>query len=714
MKKTALFLTAIIVNIMFSFAQTTTTTTKAKPATTKTAKPAKVKPAKPAKAAKPVKTKTAKPAKAAEVKAAKPACACKNKKTSKKLLKRGKNYEAIQSLSAGAAQKPKSCYFNKTLAATELQVRDYEAANAAYKKLVDRDSAKHKYPQLLLQYGLTQKALGQYEQAEQTFKSALKYAPKKDNEVNNELKRRARREAEGCRRAIYFRDSVSVPPFSAQHLDANINQPFTEFSPVLKGDDVMYYSALRSDKTVKVKKSKDIYSSFARIYKSVKLNGQWVKSEQISENVNAPGVHIVSPTFTEDGKTMYYNQCKQDKNAAFKCDIYKSTLVNGVWEKGVSAGAVNDPIFTSAQPAVGKNKEGQNVVYYVTNKSLTRGLDIYYAPILEDGKLGRGRSVGSAVNSRLDDVSPFFDAKKSTLYFSSNGWPNVGGFDVYKTSWDNGGEWLEPENLGFPVNSSADDVFFSLNDKNTKGFVVSNRAGGFGDKGATCCDDIYELRTTKLFLAVKGKVYEESNGVRELAQSGNVTLLDERNSFEVDNYGLIRSQFFFNLAANRGYKLVSKKDGFREVQLSFNTDGRQNSDTLEFDLVLKRKVERNPLIGNVVGSIYYGFDKVDASGLDTLAKVEQLMTQFPNLVIEIGSHTDTIGKTAYNQKLSERRANQMLTYFTKKKFSANRFVVKGYGSSAPVAPNKNAKGKDNSAGRAQNRRTDFTVVGELK
>jgi outer membrane protein OmpA-like peptidoglycan-associated protein/tetratricopeptide (TPR) repeat protein len=682
MKKTALLLSVFMVNVMFSFAQTQTT----QAATT---------------------TATAKVEKAAS--------ACKNKKTSKKLLKRGNYEEAIKSLSAGTAQKPKNCYFAKNLAAAELQVRDYKDANLAYKKLVDRDSSKHKYPQLLLQYGLTQKALGQYEEAEQTFKQAFKYAPKKDNEVNNELKRRARREAEGCRRAIFFRDSVETPPFTSKLMSSNINQSFTEFSPVLKGDDVMYFSSLRSDKTVEVKKSKDIYSSFARIYKSVKVNGEWVKAEEISENVNAPGVHVVSPTFTEDGKTMYYNQCAQDKNASFRCDIYKSTMVNGVWEKGVSAGAVNDPLFTSAQPAVGKNKEGENVVYYVSNKSLTRGLDIYYAPILEDGKLGRGRSVGSAVNSKLDDVSPFFDAKTGTLYFSSNGWPTVGGFDVFKTSWDNGGEWTEPENLGFPVNSSADDVFFSLNGLSTKGFVVSNRAGGLGEKSETCCDDIYELRTTKLFLAVKGKVYEESNGVRELAQSGNVSLVDERNNFEVDNYGIIRSQFFFNLAANRGYKLSAKKDGFREVQLSFNTDGRTDSDTLEFDLVLKRKVEQNPLIGNVVGSIYYGFDKVFAgNATDTLAKVEQLLNQFPGLVIEIASHTDAIGKAAYNQKLSERRSAAMLKYFTNKKYDAKRFVAKGYGASQPAAPNKTEKGTDNPAGRAQNRRTDFVVIDEIK
>jgi outer membrane protein OmpA-like peptidoglycan-associated protein len=276
-------------------------------------------------------------------------------------------------------------------------------------------------------------------------------------------------------------------------------------------------------------------------------------------------------------------------------------------------------------------------------------------------------------------MSPFFDAKTNTLYFSSNGWITIGGQDVFKSTWDNGGEWNEPENLGTPINSSVDDIYFSLNELSTKGFVVSNRPGGFGLKSETCCDDIYEVRTTKLYLAVNGKVYEENNGNRVLTESGNVVLFDERNGFELESYSTINGQYFFDLDPERGYKLTTKKDGFLSSVLSFNTDNRINSDTLEFDLVLKTKP--NPLIGRRLGTIYYEFDKarILPEGRDTLKKVFDLMSLYPNTVVRIAAHTDSIGTKEYNQKLSDKRAQAAANYFiNEKKIDKARFDIKSY------------------------------------
>jgi hypothetical protein len=153
-------------------------------------------------------------------------------------------------------------------------------------------------------------------------------------------------------------------------------------------------------------------------------------------------------------------------------------------------------------------------------------------------------------------MSPFYDFKNKVLYFSSNGWINIGGMDVFKTTWDSGGEWTEPENLGTPVNSSVDDIYFSLNDLNTRGFLVSNRPGGFGLKSETCCDDIYEVKTSKIYIAVKGKLYEEIDSIKQLSESGNVVLFDERNGFELENYSTINGQYFFDLDPERDIKLL--------------------------------------------------------------------------------------------------------------------------------------------------------------
>jgi outer membrane protein OmpA-like peptidoglycan-associated protein len=626
----------------------------------------------------------------------------KDKKTAKKLLKKGKTEAAIPYLEAGAAKKPKKKYFPVRLAPAELTVRDYKASNKWYKVLVDKDSVKHKKPAYLFEYALTQKYLGQYEAAMATF-AKYKGAAKDDDE-SVDMKKKAIRESLGCQKGIFFRDSVPSPAFKVKHLDGNINQPLADYSPVLK-DGYLYFSSLRGDDA----------GSFARIYRAPKQGKDWGASEALPDNINAAGQNVGSPAFSRDGNTIYYTVCP----TGGKCQIYKSTLTNGAWDKGVSAGImINDPLYSNMQPAVGLNKDSEDVVYFVSDRNAGRGLDIFYSKITADGSLGKPRSAGPQINTKGDEVTPFFDFKTKTLYFSSNGWINIGGFDVFKTTWDANGDWTDPEDLGMPVNSSADDIGFSINDRSTLGYVVSNRPGGFGTKSETCCDDIYQVETTKLFLAARGSVYEEKDGSRALADHGLVLLYDEKNGTELGSYNLINGGYFFDLQPKVQYKLLSRKDGFYDAVSSFNTNDNIDNDTLQYDLFLKKKPDlNNPLIGRVIGRIYYDYDqsKLRPDSRDTLRAVMDIMNQFPNLVIEIGAHTDGKGSETYNLFLSKKRADAVMNYYIyDKKVSKDRLVSKAYGTSQPAASNTTPDGKDNPTGRALNRRTEFKVLGEIK
>ncbi|MFN8277678.1 MAG: OmpA family protein [Chitinophagales bacterium] len=635
----------------------------------------------------------------------------KDRKVAKKQIKKGNIETAISYLEAGAMKKPKKAYFPQTLSAAELQLRDYKSSNKWYKLLVDADTAKHKHPEYIFQYALTQKYLGQYEDAIANFNAYKKLA--KDDEASAELKKRATREAEGARLGIRYRDSVPKPAYKVMHLNENINQPLADFSPI-EHHGSLYFGALKEETYVE-EKGKMKLSSFSKIYESKADGKNWLAATALNENINGAKVHTGDPTFTTDGNTMYYTACAQDETAKMKCMLMRSNLVNGSWEKGISAGTVNDPLYSNTQPAVGKNKDGEDVVYFVSDRNPGKGLDIFYSKINADGSLGKPRSVGPQINSKGDEQSPFFEPKTNTLYFSSNGWITIGGQDVFKTSFDNGGEWTEPENMGMPVNSSADDVFFSINDKNTQGFVVSNRAGGFGTKSETCCDDIYAVHTTKVFLAVRGAVYHEVNENRQIADQGLVTLYDDRNGIELNSYNLISGRYFFDLEPERGYKLVSRKDGFRESVLPFTTDGKTETDTFQFDLFLKRKEE--PIMGRIVGRIFYDYDKskLREDARDSLKHIDEFLTQNPQYVVEVGGHTDGKGKDSYNGQLAKRRSESVINYFIyERKMRPERFVVKAYGGSQPLAPNTNADGSDNPTGRAMNRRTEFKVIDELK
>ena len=485
-------------------------------------------------------TATATPAatlKTADKKASDPASLSwrKNKRTAKKLIKKGKIEAAVPYLEAGAQKKAKKVYFAQNLSRIEFTLRDYAASNKWYKVLVDKDSAKHKKPAYIFEYALTQKYLGQYEEAEKNFARFKKLAGDKDEDT--ELKKRATREAMGCQKGIFYRDSVPHRDFKVKRLDAGVNQSTSNFAPMPK-DRALYFDSQKGDNAV--------------LYKSMKNGKSWTQAEELSSNVNVANANVTAPAFSADGNTLYYTVCPNDNGQKIKpkCEIYKSAFVSGAWEKGVSAGAgVNDPLYHSMQPAVGKNKDGEDVLYFVSDRNAGKGKDIFYSKINADGSMAKARSVGSFINSKGDETTPYFDVKSKTLYFSSNGLINIGGLDVYKTTWDANGDWIEPENLGMPVNSSVDDYYFSINDKSTLGYEASNRVDpGMLKAGcATCTDDIYMVETTKLFLAVTGTVYEEKDSQRAIVNQGSVSLYDDRNGTDLGSYMLINGSYFFDL-----------------------------------------------------------------------------------------------------------------------------------------------------------------------
>ena len=633
----------------------------------------------------------------------------KNRKTAKKLIKKGNQEAAVPYLEAGYGKKAKKVYFAQNLSEIELNIRDYKSANKWYKVLVDKDSARNKKPAYLFQYALTQKYLSQYDDAIANFARYKKLAGEDDESVD--MKKRATHEIDGCVKGIFQRDSVNNREFKTKRLDANINQANEDFAAMMK-DNGLYYS---SNPGIGME-------SYARIYKSLGSGKSWGKGETLGDNVNMPKANVSAPAFSADGNTMYYTLCKEDASShKQKCSIYMARLANGVWEKGSPVSeSVNDPMYNNMQPSVGKNKDNEDVLYFVSDRNPGKGLDIFYAKINNDGSLSKPRSAGPQINSKGDDVSPFYDAKSKTLYFSSNGWVNIGGLDVFKSTLDPNGEWMEPENLGLPVNSSADDLYFSINEKGTLGFVTSNRPGGFATKCETCSDDIYQVETTKIFLAVTGTVYEEKDNNRLISETGKVTLYDEKNGTDLGSYNLINGNYFFNLEPKRSYKVLSRHEGSFDAVAPFNTDNNTESDTLKYDLFFKKKEmisADQPLIGRMIGRVYYDYNKskLRDDARDTLKSVMEFINKYPNAVIEVGGHTDSKGTEQYNLSLSRRRAEAVANYFIySMKVAPERFVTNAYGSTQPVALNTAKDGSDNPDGRALNRRTEFKVIDELK
>lgn len=634
----------------------------------------------------------------------------KARKLGDKLMSKGSAYNAVKYYESAIKSKPEKQDLYKRAADAHFLVRDYQSANKEYQAAAGFDAAKHKNPYLDFKYALTLKYLAKYEDAAEAFKKFKDIV--KDNDKYSELSKMATREIAGCRLGVKFRDSVEVPEFKVQHLDENINQAFTDYAPYVANGNTLYYGAWTSDSVTLVDRV-ERYAVFSRIYSANRTGNSWSKGQPIAGGINAVSAHTGNAAVSADGNTMYYTQCQQDAAGTMFCNIYKSTRQNGEWIAGEKLNAnINAEGATTSHPAFGKNEADEDVLYFAADRNNGKGMDIYYAKFNADGSLAKAKPVSPTINTRGDETTPWFDEKTKTLYFSSNGHVNIGGADVFRSKLFRG-EWSEVENLGTPVNSSVDDMYFRWNENENEGFVVSNRPGGFGLRSETCCDDIFAVQKNRLYFGVKGKLLDASNGA--IVSDGIATLYDDVVGKELKTYYVKEDgSYFFDLDPDRSYKILVRKKGFEEPIASFSTQGKKQSDTTVYDFNLKPlPVAEKPLgPGAQVGVVYWDYDKhilTDGSP-DTLAKVVAFMLANPQFVLEIGSHTDSKGDDNYNMALSQRRSDAVVKFLLSKKIPKARLVSKAYGETKPVMDNLNPDGSDNPEGRTKNRRTEFKII----
>ena len=634
----------------------------------------------------------------------------KDKMLGDKLFSQGSLYNGLHYYEAAIAKNPKQTNLYQQMADGNFLLRDYRSANKYYKLLVSLDSAKHTNWQALYKYALTEKFLANYEQSKLLFEQFNQTY--KDNQELADVRKKATLEGQGCDLGIKFRDDKTFKDIKVVHLDTNVNQPFTDYAPVLKDPKTLYFSAVISDKVVLTGK-REKFGTFSRIYTAKKnSDSTWTQKQLLVGGINTIDYNVGNPTFSADGKTMYYTQCLYDENQTINCNIYKSLLSDSGWVAGAMLDEnVNAPGATNTQPGLGKNERGENVLYFVSDRNKNRGRDIFYAKLNNNGSFDKAREVGGDINTDGNEYTPTYDFQTNTLYFSSDGHVNIGGADVFKTKVTNG-TWTEPENLGMPVNSSVDDMYYTWNEKDGIGFVVSNRPGGYGLKSETCCDDIYQVYRYRIFLAVKGTLVDPDSN--NMVKDQVVNLYDANTGALLNSYNSKDGNYFFDLVPDKSYKISAAREGYFTGTQLYNTLGKDKSDTASFVVSMKKMVKNKAYSLN---NIYYEYDKADLTPaskavLDTLFDI---LKENPNITIELSAHTDSKGADKYNEELSQKRAESCTSYLTSEKgIAKERIVAKGYGKTMPVAPNTNPNGTDNPEGRAKNRRTEFKILDDKK
>jgi len=592
------------------------------------------------------------------------------------------NYETAYDQNDDLPLRPEIALMNLNLRDIKAAVRNY---TQVFRRVESSDTTNniHRY-----HFGRALKMAGQYDDARTYFEDFLLH------NTDERLEDFTKLELEGIK--LYRDMPKETSEVALEGLDRKVNSSFSEYSPVLSADgNTLYYSTWQATAAVPQTDAND-EKSFSRIMMATRGDKGWNKATVLGKEVNRPGVHSANPALSADGRRLYYNRMELESNRIVAAKIYVSDVEDNGWKSGNPVSGINADGRLVLQPAPGE-LFGQEVLFFVSDMDGGYGgRDIYYAPYRGDGRYGEPVNLGETINTVGDDDTPFyFDG---TLYFSSNGRPTMGGFDIFYSAWD-GSEWSAPENMGPGFNSTVDDQSMSVFGDGLVGFMTSNREGGRSVKSKTCCDDIYGFQIASLYANLVVGLFNEA---KEPLTTGKVVLQPLVNDFS-EGPGSQKSRddgnrYDFGLELETSYFVAASSPGYFPDTIEINTLGLEESKEIQHVFFLRALPPPPPpavpdtftvTTGQsvVLENILYDFNKADIlpEAEPDLRVLQQIMEKYPDMVIELGSHTDSRGEIAYNQSLSKRRAASARKWLIiNGKISGPRIKTKGYGESVPL------------------------------
>ncbi len=647
-------------------------------------------------------------------------------------LSMGDGWSAVDYFSALTKKKPKDASARFRLGLAYKMSRQYEKAEAAFVKAYELDSEKQ--VKALYEQGIMQQMQGQYEQAAETL---LNFRKKNRGAKDSKLmSKKVRLAVEGCNMARRLIDTIPLN-VEIKHLPKSVNSLHIDFSPAISPDGTLIYGSLKDEGYDKAYKLRELDSAPTRkLYEAKLENGKWVDQGELKGPFNQAAMNSGNGKFSPDGERFFFSRCARNKKNKNICAIYLSRLEDGKWSTPEKLPeAINHPDYSSTMPCFGfETFRNRELLYFVSDRPEGKGgMDIWYS--LYDSKKGVYRAAancGSRINTSEDELSPYFDVGARTLYFSSNGKPGLGGLDVFKAVGEMR-KWEPAENVGYPINTEKDELYYILAEDGESGFFTSNRAEARTFKHKFCCDDIFAFNNlpepipekkdsviTELPQEIQpklvGRVIETdpADPVEKIVGNALITLYELENGkrkFVRSVYSKKDGKYDFKLIPGLDYEITVSKDGYFSKTLPVEKSS-SGEPTIKKDLKLEQ-LAKGPII---IKNIYYEFDKADLTP-ESKAAIDKylypVLSDNPSIIVEISSHTDSKGNDSYNRRLSQQRAESVVRYLKEKGLKADRLQAKGYGESVPIAANKNEDGSDNPEGRQKNRRTEFRVVGQI-
>ena len=519
-----------------------------------------------------------------------------------------------------------------------------------------QNAIRYKYPDSMavLYLAQMQHKQGDYKNAAKNYQLFLDSVPGDQRAIKG---------MQGCTQAQIWKKKPTLHTVKKEPL---FNSRRSDFSPVLYGDewDQLFLTSTRPQAKgnemsgITGMKAGDIFMA------KKDEKEKWQAPEAIESELNSEydeGACCFSP----DGKTMYLTRCAHDPDYPRYAQIFKSQRSDASWSKPQLLEISKDTLTSYAHPAV--SPDG-NWLYFVSDMpGGMGGLDIWRIAITESG-LGGVENVGEPINSEGDEMFPVF-RPNGDLYFSSNGHVGMGGLDLFVAQQDTTGKWTV-ENMKYPMNSSGDDFGITFEGLHNRGFFSSNRGDARG------WDHIFAFECPEVLQTVKGWVYEKDG--YELPAGVVYMVGNDGTNLKLSVKG--DGSFEQEIKPNVDYVFLGTCKGYlnHKEDLRIDTSSVSREYVLQFPLA---SITAPVLVRN----IFYEFDSAELTPESTpaLDSLVVLLEENPNITIELASHCDYRGADAYNERLSQRRAESVVNYLIAHGIATDRLTPKGYGEYRP-------------------------------
>ncbi len=517
------------------------------------------------------------------------------------------------------------------------------------------------------------------------FDEAIPYYEKyiAKEKTNSELVSRAAKLILDCKfAAIAVQNPV---PFNPKNVGPEINTEVPEYFPSISADAQCFiFSRLVN------RQQEDIFITHIE-------NNEWIQSKPISDLINTEyneGALCIS----SNGQYIFFSSNKPDENYGSH-DIYFSLLQGNTWSKPFNAGPKINSKYWDSHPSL--SSDGRTLYWLSTRPGGYGAEDIWYSCLDSTDHWTEAKNIGPTINTPFKEFTPFIYTDGNLLFFSSEGHPGMGGLDIFYSRRDTNGQWGEPKNLGYPINTKDVESGFILSaDGKTAFFATEEKGNKYNIDIFTFT--LYNEAQPKSVAYLKGIITDSKTGKIVKATVQLIDLETTRSAGTVQN-NTATGEYLICLPPNKNYALNINAPGYLFYSENFEF---KSISPLE---PMRKNIQLKPISGGekvVLDNIFFEVGKAElrSESKVELQKIFTFLTENKDVRLEISGHTDNTGDKIANQKLSENRAKSVVSFLTMKGIEASRLVAKGYGDTQPIYPNTTMENK------SKNRRTEMKVL----